>query len=119
MAEAGREWAAGDKYPYEIFVTSLHAMFLAVVRARKLKDDESRILFPVLAQHQKRDTYPWHQLQLPRLHRIPPYILVIGQLPQEWKWGPDLLPTVLRWHAELKWQVSFVDVALDFVAFAR
>ena len=62
LAEAGRQWAAGDKHPWKIFVTSLHGMFLAVLRALKLKDDESGLLFPVSAQHEKRDTYPWHQL---------------------------------------------------------
>ena len=101
--------------------------------ARNLKDDESGLLFPVSAQHEKRDTYPWHQLQLPRPRGIPPEIPVIGQLPREWKWGPDLLPMVLRWHAELEWlkmppaheriprahwQVSFMELALDFEAFA-
>ena len=61
LAEAGRQRAAGDKHPWEIFVTNLHNMFLAVLRARKLKDDESGLLFPVLAPNKKRDTYPWHQ----------------------------------------------------------
>ena len=84
-------------------MTNPHAMFLAVVRARKLKDDESGLLFPVSAYHEKRDTYPWHQLHLPLPRRIPPEIPVIGQLPREWKWGPDLLPMVLRWYAELEW----------------
>ena len=119
--------------PGTIFVTSLHGMFLAVVRARKLKEDESGLLFPAPARHEKRDTYPWHQLQLPRPRGIPPKIPVIGQLPKEWKWGPNLLPMVLRWHAELEWlkmppalehiprahwQVSFMELALDFEAFA-
>ena len=68
----------------------------------------------------------------PRPHGIPPEIPVIGQLPKEWKWGPDLLPMVLWWHAELEWlkmppahdhiprahwQVSFMELALDFEAF--
>ena len=133
LAEAGRQWAAGDKDPWEIFVTNLHGMSLAVVRARKRKEDESGLLFPVSALHEKRDTYPWHQLQLPRPHRIPPEILVIGQRPREWKWGPNLLPMVLRWHVALEWlkmppahkcvprahwQVSFMELALDFEAFA-
>ena len=64
-------------------MTNLHAMFLAVVRTRKLKDDESRLLFPVSARHEKQDTYPWHQLQLPRPRRIPLEIPVIAQLPRE------------------------------------
>ena len=103
LAQAGRRWAAGDKHPWEIFVTSLHSMFLAVLQARKLKDDESGLLFPVPAQNEKRDTYPWHHLQLPQPRGIPPKIPIIGQLPREWKWVPDLLPMVLRWHAELEW----------------
>ena len=103
LAEAGRQWAAGDKHPWETFMTNLHGMFLAVVRARKLKDDELGLPFPVSAQHEKRDTYPWHHFQLPRPRGIPPEITVTGQLPREWKWGPDLLPMVLRWHAESEW----------------
>ena len=103
LAEASRQWAAENKHPWEIFVTSLHIMFLAVLQARKQKDDESGLLFPVPAQNETRDTYPWHQLQLPRPRGIPPEIPIIGQLPREWKWGPDLLPMVLRWHAELEW----------------
>ena len=64
---------------------------------------------------------------------IPLEILVIGQLPREWKCGPNLLPMVLWWDAELEWlkmppaheriprahwQVSFMELALDFEAFA-
>ena len=133
LAEVGHRWAAGDKHPWDIFMTNLHGMFLAVLRAKKLKDDESGLLFPVPAWHEIRDTYPWHQLQLSRPRGIPPEIPVIGQLPREWKWGPDLLPMVLRWHAELQWlkmppaherilrvhwQVLFMELALDFEAFA-
>ena len=132
LAEAGFQWAAGDKHPWEIFVTSLYSMFLVVLRAKKLKDAESRLLFPVPAHNENRNIYPWHQLQLPRPRGMPPEIPVIGQLPREWKWGPDLLPMVLRWHAKLEWikmppayehiprahwQVSFMELALDFEAF--
>ena len=57
---------------------------------------------------------------------------MIGRLPREWKWGPDLLPTVLQWLQELcwldlppmverqprsRWQVSFMEPAWDFEAY--
>ena len=114
-------------------MTCLHSMCLAVLRARTLKDDESGLLFPIQTPNDKRDMYPWHQFQLPRLRGIPPDIPVIEQLPGEWKWGPDLLPPIPRWHSELEWlkmlqphariprahwQVSFMELALDFEAFA-
>ena len=43
-------------------MSSLHSMFPAVLRARKLHNDKSGLLFPNLTQNEKRDTYPWHQL---------------------------------------------------------
>ena len=130
LAKAGRQWATGGKHPWEIFMTCLHGMFLAVLCARTVKDDEAGLLFLIQTRSDKRDTYPWHQFQLPQPRGIPPDIPVIGQLPREWKWGPDLLPLVLRWHSELEWlgmhariprahwQVSFMQLALDFEAFA-
>ena len=112
----------------------LHGMFLAVLRARKMRDDESGLLFPVQASSGKRDTYPWFRLQFPQLRELPTDTPVIGQLPREWKWGPDLLPMVLQWQSRLMWlklppihehlprahwQVSFMEPALDFEAYAE
>ena len=53
----------------------------------------------------------------------------MGQLPRDWKWGPDFQPAVLRWLSELQWlprddslpeahrQVSFLELALDFESY--
>ena len=58
---------------------------------------------------------------------------MLGPLPREWRWGPDLLPVVLSWLLELQWldlppaeerhpkahwQVSFMELAIDFEAYA-
>ena len=103
LTEKGRQWAAGDKHLWEIFVTSLHIMFVEVLRAKKLKNDDSGLLFPVPARNEKRDTYTWYQLQLPQPCTISLETSIIGQLPKEWKWRHDLLPMMLRWHAEFEW----------------
>ena len=39
----------------------------AVLRARKLREDESGLLFPIMSKNDRRATHPWYQLQLPRL----------------------------------------------------
>ena len=109
-------------------------MFLMVLRARKLKEDESGLLFNTQDRREPRDLYPWYQLKLPQLplKRIEPPIL--GPLPpREWKWGTDLLLAVLKWILELQcldrplpverqprahWQVLFMELALDFEAYA-
>ena len=44
-------------------MTSLHSMSLAILQAKKLRDDESRLLSPVPARIEKRDSYPWHHFQ--------------------------------------------------------
>ena len=58
---------------------------------------------------------------------------MLGPLPREWRWGLDLLPVVLRRLSELQWlalppaeerhprahwQVSFMELAIDFEAYA-
>ena len=58
---------------------------------------------------------------------------MLRPLPREWRWGPDLLPVVLSWLSELQWldvplaeethprahwQVSFMELAIDFEAYA-
>ena len=43
-------------------MTCLHGMFLAMLRARKLKDDECGVPFLPQTRNDKRDTYPWYEL---------------------------------------------------------
>ena len=115
LAEAGATWAAQDTHPWQLFAMKLHEMFLSVLRERKGADNEAGSLFPT-----SRKGY----------QRSPP---VLGAVPREWRWGPDLLPMVIRWTTELQWlkmppperrrpqvhwQVSYMELALDFEAYA-
>ena len=104
----------------------LHCMFLAVMRARKQRDEEESLLFPVEQRKAPKEQYPWHELQHPLLRPTKTCPPAVGQLPRDWKWGPDFQPAVLRWLSELQWlpkddslpeahqQVSFLELALDF-----
>ena len=77
--------------------------------------------------------YPWHQIQPPQTKRRVTPVPVLGPLPREWRWGPDLLPVLLSWLSELQWldlppaeerhprahwQVSFMELTIDFEAYA-
>ena len=92
----GHQWAEDDENPLEQFVHKLHGMFLAVVWAKKEKEDKAGLLLLVERRKAQQDRYPWLQLQLlgPKayLTHIPP----IGPLPGDWKWGADFLPALLR-----------------------
>ena len=46
LALMGHQWAVDDENPLQ-FVHKLHVMFLAVLRAKKEKEDEAGLLFPV------------------------------------------------------------------------
>ena len=111
----------------------LHEMFVSVLRERKGAEDEARSLFPTDHPKEPRNTYPWHLLQLPQPQGVPMIPPVLGAMPREWQWGLDLLPMVIRWTTELQWlkmppperrrpqahwQVSYMELALDFEAYA-
>ena len=133
LAEAGAAWAAQDTHPWQLFAMKLHEMFLGVLRDRKGADNEAGCLFPTSHRKEPRNTYPWHLLQLPQPQGVPTVPPVLGAMPREWRWGPDLLPMVIRWTTELQWlkmppaerrrpqahwQVSYMELALDFEAYA-
>ena len=133
LAEAGAAWAAQDTHPWQLFAMKLHEMFLGVLRDCKGADDEAGSLFPTSHRKEPRNTYPWHLLQLPQPQGVPTPPPVLGAMPREWRWGPDLLPMVIRWTTELQWltmppterrrpqahwQVSYMELALDFEAYA-
>ena len=133
LAEAGVTWAAQDTHPWQLFAMKLHEMFLGVLRDRKGADDEAGSLFPTNHRKEPRNTYPWHLLQLPQPRGVPTAPPVLGAIPREWQWGPDLPPMVIRWTTELQWlkmppaerrrplahwQVSYMELALDFEAYA-
>ena len=129
LALAGHQWAHDDQNPLEQFVHQLHCMFLAVMRARKQRDEEESLLFPVEQRKAPQEQYPWHQLQPPFPRPTKTCLPAMGQLPRDWKWGPDFQPAVLRWLSELQWlprddslpeahrQVSFMELALDFESY--
>ena len=129
LAVAGHQWAHDDQNPLEQFVHQLHCMFLAVMRARKQRDEEESLLFPVEQRKAPQEQYPWHQLQSPFPQPTKTCLPAMGQLPRDWKWGPDFQPAVLRWLSELQWlpredslpeahrQVSFPELALDFESY--
>ena len=103
LATAGEKWAKQDKHPWELFTICLHNTFLAVLRARKMREDEMGALFCAKNRRTPRDLCPRHQLQLPQQpagRAAPP---VLRQLPREWTWGTDLLPVTLEWISELRW----------------
>ena len=125
----GHQWAHNDQNPLEQFVRQLQCMFLAVLRARKQKEEEECLLFPVEQRKAPQEQYPWHQLQppFPRPCKMP--LPEMGQLPRDWKWGPDFQPAMLMWLSELQWlprddnlpeahrQVSFLELVLDFESY--
>ena len=128
LALAGHQWAHDDQNPLEQFVHHLHCMFLAVMRARKQRDEEECLLFPVEQRKAPHEQYPWHhQPPFPRPTKT--HLPAMGQLPRDWKWGPDFQPAILRWLSELQWlprddslpeahrQVSFLELALDFESY--
>ena len=133
LVEAGVTWAEQDTHPWELFIRRLHEMFLRALKARKQQEDESGLMFPAQFRKEPRNTYPWHQIQLPQTKRRATPVPVLRPLPREWRWGPDLLPVVLSWLSELQWldlppaderhprahwQVSFMELAIDFEAYA-
>ena len=61
------------------------------------------VLFCANNKKTPRDSYPWHQLQLPQQPIGRAALPVLGRLPREWTWGTDLLPVMLEWISELRW----------------
>ena len=61
---------------------SVHGMFPVVLRVRKLQEDESGLLFPVLFKREPRDTYPWHHYSSkgcqPSPQRPPGWVVYLG-----------------------------------------
>ena len=43
----------------------LHGMYLAVLQARKTREDKSCRLGRAGTRTKRTDTYPWHQIQVP------------------------------------------------------
>ena len=108
----------------------LHCIFLVVLRARMQKEEEAYLLFSVKHRKAPQESYPWHQMQPPFLRPCLTDLPELGQLPRDWKWGPDFLLALFRWLTELQWlprddslpeshrQLSFLELALYFESHA-
>ena len=59
------QWTAEDTNPLQQFAQKRHGMFLAVLRARKDKEDEVGLCVALERRKAPQDCYPWHRLQLP------------------------------------------------------
>ena len=131
LALAGHQWAHDDQNPLEQFVHQPHRMFLVVLRARMQREEEDCLLFPVEQRKAPHECYPWHQLQRSYPKPCPTNLLELGQLPREWKWGPDFPPIICCWLSELQWlprddsppethrQVSFLEFVQDLESHPR
>ena len=129
LALAGHQWAHDDQNPLEQFVHQLHCMFLAVLRARKQRDKEDCLLFPMEQRKAPQEQSPWHQLQPPFPRPCKTHLLELGQLPRDWNWGPEFRSALLLWLSEIQWlprddnlpkahrQVSFPELAVDFKSY--
>ena len=98
------------------FIQALHAMFVAILVARKLRDQQAPKLFPTV-RPQARSAYPYRQLVPPP----PPVRLVCLHNPtaRTWPWEKPFLADLLAWLRALRWTedtdaVSFIELALDF-----
>ena len=127
LAAAGAKWAEEERHPSEAFVQCLHRMFLAVLGAHKTRENELWLLLPVATKREPQDTYPWYRslCSCPSIQRRNPRWDTYPGM----EMGPALLPAVMKWLAALqwpdlpplgerrlsaRWQISFMELALDF-----
>ena len=101
------------------FIQALHAIFVAISAAHKLRDQQALKLFPIV-HPQARSAYPYHQLVGP----IPPPpparpVCLHNPTARTWPWEKPFLADLLAWLRALQWTedtdtVSFIELALDF-----
>ena len=98
-------------------MTSLHAMFVSVLAARKLRDQQAPKLFPTV-RPKTRSAYPYHQLVGP-MPPPPRSVCLHNPTTRTWPWEKPLLADLLAWLCALQWTddtdtLSFIESALDF-----
>ena len=106
------------------FIQALHAMFVAILAARKLRDQQAPKLFPTV-RPQARSAYPYHQLVGP-MPPPPPAarpVCLHNPTARTWPWEKPFLADLLAWLRALQWMddtetVSFIELALDFEEYA-
>ena len=101
------------------FLQAIHVMYVAILAARKIRDEQTPLLFPT-ARHVKQTGYPYQQLtgHVPRTEDPGPLTLA-KPTATTWPWELPFLADLLSWTRQLVWAdepgtVTFIELALDF-----
>ena len=101
------------------FLHTIHVMYVAILAARKIRDEQTPLLFPT-ARHVRQTGYPYQQLTgpVPRMEDPGPLTLA-KPTARTWPWELPFLADLLSWTRLLVWAdepstVTFIELALDF-----
>ena len=101
------------------FLQAIHAMYVAILAARKIRDEQAPMLFPS-ARHARQTGYPYQQLigPVPRTENLGTLTLA-KPTSKTWPWELPFLADLLSWTRQLVWAdeprtVTFIELALDF-----
>ena len=101
------------------FLQAIHAMYVAILAARKIRDEQAPMLFPS-ARHVRQTGYPYQQLigPVPRTENLGTLTLA-KPTSKTWPWELPFLADLLSWTRQLVWAdepgtVTFIELALDF-----
>ena len=101
------------------FFQAIHAMYVAILAARKIRDEQARMLFPS-ARHVRQTGYPYQQLTgpVPRTENLATLTLA-KPTAKTWPWELPFLVDLLSWARQLVWAdepgtVTFIELALHF-----
>ena len=101
------------------FLQAIHAMYVAILAARKIRDEQAPMLFPS-ARHVRQTGYPYQQLigPVPRTENLGT-LTVAKPTAKTWPWELPFLADLLSWTRQLVWAdelgtVTFIELALDF-----
>ena len=85
------------------FIQALHAMFVAILAARKVRDQQAPELFPTMCP-QARSAYPYHQL-VGFMPPPPPSarpVCLQNPTARTWPWEKPFLADLLAWLRALQ-----------------
>ena len=122
----------GDRLPaYRDLATAVHNMYVAVLRARKVKDSLSPLLFDGPRRAPPRHPSPFRDLVGPLpLTEAGAQGLVLGApTTTTWPWEPSFLDSLREWLTALRWPaaaatgpgdgtVTYLELALDYESHA-
>ena len=101
------------------FLQAIPAMYVAILAARKIRDEQAPVLFP-LARHVTQTGYLYQQLigPVPRTENLGTLTLA-KPTAKTWPWELPFLADLLSWTRQLVWAdglgtVTFIELALDF-----